>query len=240
MGTKRRILLLALLLCVLGLLGALAWVVFRPREPRYEGKPLSQWLEALSPLPMATGPVKPANAGPNLSMVNSIRSAVGPPSAEALAMTAADKALHHFGSNAIPFLVWMLRAKDSALKLKLVEAAQRQQLVKINFEPASRRNMLACEALGRLGPEAASAVSALVGVYERSLASMQSRTVGHDYPAESLALEIPPVFGKIGPAARSAIPACCGERLIQTRTCAGSPWRRWATSEWNLRWSCPC
>jgi hypothetical protein len=203
MGTKHRILFIALFLAVLGVL---AWVVLHPRELVYEGKPLSQWLEAYAPMPVTFISVRPANSGPALGAANTIRFGAGPAAADPVAMAAADKALHHFGTNAIPTLLRMLRARDSALTLKLVELARKQHFVKITFQPASHRNMIACMALGRLGPEAAGAVPALIAVYDRSLASMRSRKAGHDYPAESLVLEIPPVFESIGPGAKAAVP----------------------------------
>jgi hypothetical protein len=72
MRKRFRSLLAVLLVAVVG---GLAWQVTRPREPVYQGKPLSYWL------------VRPAR-DPNFN------------------------ALRALGTNAIPTLLQMLRAKD--------------------------------------------------------------------------------------------------------------------------------
>jgi len=88
------------------LLGLVCYLVFRlPREPVYQGKALSVWLQTYN---SASGPGR------------------GSP-----AWKETDDALRHIGTNAIPLLLRMLRARDSGLKLRLVAWAQKQHFIKI-------------------------------------------------------------------------------------------------------------
>jgi hypothetical protein len=117
----------------------------------------------------------------------------------------ADKALHQFGTNAIPTLLRMLRARDSPLTLKIVEFVRKEPFIKVKFKDAARRNYIACQALQRLGRDAKSAMSALIEVYERDLLIL-SRTTGRDASAARRALLITEVWGRMGPGARDVIP----------------------------------
>ena len=51
--------------------------------------------------------------------------------------------LQQIGTNAIPTLLRMLRARDSSFKLKLISLAQKQHFIKFDFVPAGQRNRLA-------------------------------------------------------------------------------------------------
>jgi hypothetical protein len=95
---QKRHILLAALL--VAVLGGLAWLVLRPGEGElvYQGKPLSFWIERYA----------------------SDRSKVERQEAEI--------AVRHIGTNAIPTLLRMLQARDSALKLKLVALAKKHNL----------------------------------------------------------------------------------------------------------------
>jgi hypothetical protein len=194
-----------LLIAVLAvaLIGLIAWQVVREDEPRYQGKPLSYWLEGYVPVP-APLPAAAPKAGNSRFSFLSMPSVAPSPSAELEAN--ADKALHHVGTNALPTLLRMLRARDSALTLKLLELARKQHFISIKHRSAARSNTIACRALERLGVEAKGAVPALIEVYDRDLVIF-SRTASPDASVVVGVLAIPGVLGTMGPEARSAIPS---------------------------------
>jgi hypothetical protein len=75
-----------------------------PREPSYNGKPLTYWLGHYFPPP--TGSVGPGVA-PDPQAVEAFRS---------------------IGTNGIPTLLRHIRAHDAPLKLKLIAFAEKQRL----------------------------------------------------------------------------------------------------------------
>jgi hypothetical protein len=112
---KRAYIVLAVL--AVALVGVFVWRVRQPREPVYEGKPLSEWLKAYeSPEYMYARYATDANR----------RAFLG-----AAARGKADEAVRHAGTNAIPTLLRLLRAKDSALKVKLTDLLHRQHFIKV-------------------------------------------------------------------------------------------------------------
>lgn len=183
-------------------LGTMFWGLLRERDPVYQGKRLTVWLEGSAPV-VAPLPVVTRSLGMVPGSTLSTR-ASATPSAELEA--SADRALRHFGTNAIPTLLKMLRARDSALTLKLLDLVRKQHLIRIKHTDAAHLNTIACSALERLTELARSVVPALIEVYDRDLAIL-SRTSGHDSSAEVGVLEIPRILGKVGPEARSAIPS---------------------------------
>jgi hypothetical protein len=78
----------------------------------------------------------------------------------------ASNAVHQMGTNVLPHLGPMLRAHDSVLKLKLVDLAKKQTLVKINFVPANEKRRRASSACRVLGPAAAAYVPELVAMLD--------------------------------------------------------------------------
>ena len=166
MGNKRRIL-LALLPAAF-----LAWFALEllgPHEPVYQGKPVSLWV---------AGYMRPPMPG----RMHDDR--------------ATDDAVRQIGTNAIPTLLRMLRARDSALKLKLLALARKQPLIKINSTPAAYLNSEAARALQALGPGAWSAVPALIEMYDQTTLS-----------PPPLRMEIAGTLGRIGPLATAAVPS---------------------------------
>ena len=113
----------------------------------------------------------------------------GSPEAERQASRAVEKA----GTNAIPTLLRMLRQRDSAFKLKLIEWAQRQSFVKIHHTPAWVRNEGAFAAFMVLGARAESAVPALTEICEREIS----------WPSQVGAVRS---LAAIGPTAEAAVP----------------------------------
>ena len=119
----------------------------------------------------------------------------------------AKQAVHKIGTNAIPTLLRMLRARDSKLKLKLVGLAQKQRLIKINFVSADIRNYEAGWGFEILGSIASNAVPALIQIYAENISeTSQTATIG--------------AIGFIGPAAAAAVPV-----LLRTAANTNAPVR---------------
>jgi HEAT repeat protein len=106
----------------------------------------------------------------------------------------ARESVRHAGTNAIPVLLRLLRMRDSALKLKLINLAQRQQLIKIKHTAARDWNEVAVYSFGILRTDAQSAVPALVEIANQNI-SRDSR---------NLTIE---ALRYIGPPAEQAVPA---------------------------------
>jgi hypothetical protein len=151
---------------ILALTG-LIWSASRqlPPNPVYNGKRLSVWLEAF-------GPKEHQNT---------------------TKWDEASDALRQIGTNSVPLLLQLLRARDSKLKLKVVELAQKQELFKIDFIPASDRRMGACKAFAALRNLGQDAVPELIKIYGEENSSEFRSSIEY-------------VFSCIGPDARSAIP----------------------------------
>jgi HEAT repeat protein len=166
MGKRWRVI---IILASTALMVGAAWQILRPREPVFEGKPLSFWLSAYDP---------------------DLRTEPG--------AQKADEVMDVIGTNAVPTLLRMLRAKDSPLMLKFIALAQRQDFIFINHDLASNRNFKAMEAFKRLGPKARTAVPALIEIYQQNLSAISQC-------ATAAAL------GSMGSAAKDAIPTLlCG------------------------------
>lgn len=124
---------------------AVVLVISGKREPAYEGRRLTQWLEEL-------------RGGPSLSP---------------LAKTNAMLAIRHMGTNAVPYLVTMLHAKDSRLKTICMDLLSRQRLVDFHFRYDFQRRNDALMGLGVLGPDASGAIPEVAKlVNDRNLAQM--------------------------------------------------------------------
>lgn len=140
---------------VAGLLLGCLWFFARSglREPSYEGKVLTAWLQ---------------NYDPAL--------ALGRGSA---AWSATDDAVRRMGTNCVPILVSLLREKDSRTKVWLIALARRQHVIPVRFVPADVHNVEASRAFIVLGPSAKEAVPDLIKVFEAS-SSGESRTATAD------------------------------------------------------------
>jgi hypothetical protein len=160
---KRRRVILATLL--IAILGGFAWFVLpAPPEPVYQGKRLTFWLEDLN--------------GTRATQAERAK---------------AEEAIRAIGTNAIPTLLRMLRARDTPLKLRLIALAQKQHVFKIHHTSAQELNMQAAEGIRLLGPAAASAVPQLIRLYDEN---------PHYWSRHMVVV----MFGQMGPAARSAVP----------------------------------
>src|ERR1035437_3819229 len=168
---KRVYVALAVLLVMLA--GVSAWQGLREREPVYQGKRLSVWLNAYELYGMT---------GVETWQVR-------------VEQQEADEAVCRIGTNALPTLLRMLRAKDSALKAKLMDLALKQHFIHINYIPADELNYRACSAFGVLRAKAQSAAPALIRLYEQNISPASQFYVSRALIA-------------IGPdATRTAIPA---------------------------------
>ncbi len=146
-----------------------AWQALWPREPVYKGKRLSQCL------------------APSLSEAD--RGIMNWQARE----LEADAAVRQAGTNAIPTLLRMLRAKDSPLKLHFIHLGHRQYLVLTRYASAEEQNEAAQRAFKVLGAQARSAVPEVLEIARRNI-SPASRNAAID------------ALGNIGPPARAALP----------------------------------
>jgi hypothetical protein len=167
MRKRYRIALAILLVAVVGVVG---WMTFSFREPMYRGKGLSKWLEGYAAQPSSVPPV------------------------ERPEWQQADRAVRHLGTNAIPTLLRVLRAKDAPWKLTLLRLAAMQGLIRIPYRTsAPELNVLGAMAFASLRGTASNSVPALVQIYKENR-SKESRN------AVVIALS------NIGPAAGRAVP----------------------------------
>ena len=146
-------------------LGEFAWLVLsQPPEPVYKNKPLSFWLEGYDP--------EQRNA--------------------ALMPAEANRVVRHIGTNGVPTLLRMLRAKDSRLMQRAVRLARRQTFMNLHLNSAWQQNYEAARGFGALGADASNAVPALIAIFDQAL-SPESQTLTAD------------ALGYIGPNASGAV-----------------------------------
>lgn len=105
----------------------------------------------------------------------------------------AGEALVAMGSNAFPILLRRLQARDSLWKKKLMELAEQQNVISVEFSTAEDHWFEAVAGFAMLGDKAAGAVPSLVGLHRNSAAPALRERV-----AEAL--------GAIGPSANAAVP----------------------------------
>ena len=149
MNKRLRIIIGLLLASVLGLL---VWQAPGPREPVFEGRTLTSWLDHH----VATSAASPPYNSPGWKK--------------------ADEALRSIGTNAIPTLLEMIRAKDPPpVLLKLLETARRHGWTRINYQYAFSRHEEAEYAFQVLETNAASAVPELIRIYEEDVSPSSQR-----------------------------------------------------------------
>ena len=128
----------AILIAILALMAiGTAVCLLVPHEPRYARKGLSVWLQSLDKTPLR---------------FNELSVATNHPAAQALL---------HMGSAAVPHFVHELHARDSKLKLKLMELLGKQSILRIKLTPAYVRHQRAIQACYALGPTAKAAIPEL-------------------------------------------------------------------------------
>jgi HEAT repeat protein len=82
-----------------------------------------------------------------------------------------DEAVRQAGTNAIPTLLRLLRARDSALKIKVMDLVRRQHLINVRYTPADIRNAMGATGFWSLGPSAQTAVPALIEIADQGISS---------------------------------------------------------------------
>jgi HEAT repeat protein len=176
---KRRVAILCAVVLA-GALGGLAWHGLGSHGPAYQGKPLSAWMDEWNKYLLAN------RGSPDRAKRD-----------QALA------AIRQIGSEALPALLSMAGAKDSALKKRLIALANKQSLLRLRLHPADYYHARATYGFSALGSAAKPAVPALI-----RLLHDQDRQVRAS-AAQCLSL--------IGPEAADAVPA-----LIQTLNAEGN------------------
>lgn len=149
-------------LCVVIVIGGFIWLAIPPKEPAYKGESLSYWLSR-------------AVDGPK-----------GPKDSECT------NAVRHIGSNAIPVLLQILRAKDSSFKIKLMDLAARQNFVRVPISSVEEQKQKAAAGFEFLGDLATNALPGLIDIsghppspYSKEIAD---RTLMELYPAPCVAV----------------------------------------------------
>ncbi len=170
-------------------LGVLVWRASGEREPVYEGRTLTSWLD------------------------HHVASSAARPPFNSPGWKKADEALRAIGTNGIPTLLKMIRAKDPPrLVLKVFKMAGRYRWTRIRYRYAVERNEEAEYAFEVLKERAVSAVPGLIKIYEENVSPSSQRCA-------ALAL------GHIGRGATPALPA-----LIQRFTHTNADVRFYAVS----------
>ena len=135
---------IALAVALVTLAGVIAWqgLRLREREPLYQGKRLSVWLEIAYKAKWSRTHW-PDNERPEQALMQAMQ------------------AIRHIGTNALPVLIDMLHAQDSRLKEVMMTWAQKQKLVHFHFKSADQRRWEAVWGYEALGPLARAQVPSL-------------------------------------------------------------------------------
>ncbi len=151
-------------------LGLLVWRASGPREPVFEGRTLTSWLDHH----VASSDARPPYNSPGWKK--------------------ADEALRAIGTDGIPTLLQMIRAKDPPrMVLEMLATARRHGLTHRDYRYAEPRQREAEYAFRVLGTNAASAVPELIRIYRANISPSSQM-----YAALSL--------GNIGRVAQAALP----------------------------------
>jgi hypothetical protein len=140
---KRVQIALAVFLAVV--IGVVGWTTFSFREPIYQGKSVSKWLEGYSFQPNPSIPLR-----------------------ERQEWQQADRAVRHLGTNAIPTLLRVLRATDAPWKLMLVRLAAKHDIIIPSISWAGEQNVCGAMAFASLRETASNSVPSLVQIYKEN------------------------------------------------------------------------
>ena len=138
-----------IILSCLGVLCATVWLMSStaPPEPRYQGRKLTEWL----------GDMEFSDAGGYLS-------------------ASATKAIRAMGTNALPYLLWMVESeKDSPSKNRANRLLEKQSVIKFRFTSYSYSCGPGASGFAPLGETAAPAVPRLMKLLENPRTSLQAR-----------------------------------------------------------------
>lgn len=129
----------ALLVVVVGILLAWAWVPSRPEEPVYQGKPLGEWLRIYNESHDGSEVEKQAEA-----------------------------AIRNIGTNGIPALFRMIRTSESGFRTMLKGWVGRRSLFKFNLPDAEDIREMAVFGFKALGENAKGAVPELLTLLKKT------------------------------------------------------------------------
>lgn len=132
--TRRRSRWVLMGIVVVGLV-ALGITLIADREPEYQGKPLSYWLEKL--------PLDPPHDPPGIE---------------------AQLAVRAIGTNALPYLLRAITSQDSQVRKDLISLDDRISMIDLHLEPASKKVDQAVAGFIALGEIAEPAVPELVAL----------------------------------------------------------------------------
>jgi HEAT repeat protein len=174
MLTQRRKLLLlgAVALAAAGV--GIVWTALSHREPVYHGKSLTAWMDQMYRCQLS------ARTFPELAKAEEARTAI-----------------HEIGTNALPSLIRMVRARDSQFKKALLALAANQSVFGLPFKSADYYHNRATWCFRALGRDAKPAFPALIELL-------------HD-PDRKVQASAATCLCMLGPEARDAVPA-----LVQT------------------------
>ena len=159
---KKRPILFAILL--IAIVGGLAWEVLRPREPMYDGLPLSYWLRGYDPT---------ARTETSLQQ--------------------ADKAVRTLGTNAVPVLLRMARTADSPIKKDLIRLSRWKSWLPLHLHSDAEYHHLAASGFYALGPAGKEAVPALIELLKgtnQELQTVAADCLGDIGPASKAAVPL--------------------------------------------------
>jgi HEAT repeat protein len=163
MKRRLRAVLVIMLTCLAGLL---AWQFLHPREPVYQGKTLTAWLEQFS--------------------TNHFTHRGSTADKEA------EEAIRQIGENALPVLLELIAAKESAFEKKVAAILPKRWQRRLESQQAWYRRTLATAGFVALGPIAKPAVPALMGLASSENPDIRRHAVY--------------ALGHLGSAAQPAIP----------------------------------
>src|ERR1700722_11148009 len=130
-----------LILLVVFLAGALVIYLVQPKEPSYQGRTLSEWIndyDFAGTWPNRIDPVQQSNK------------------------QTAIHAIKEIGTNAVPTLLMWLKAKDRPFKGKLNSLLDKQTVIHFRFASAARLNGLARSGFAMLGKDGMPAVPSVL------------------------------------------------------------------------------
>jgi hypothetical protein len=167
--TRRTRFLLSMLLIIVS--SILAYQLFRSQTSGHQGKSLDDWLNQY------------AN---NISM--------DPQSDEAKSATyEARNAIREIGTNALPYLITLVKAHDSSFKVKVIMLLQKQSFMPWHPRTAADYHRMAGAGFEALGSSAAPTVDMLTGLL--------------DNPDAGVRVTAAAALQEIGPSAKSAVPS---------------------------------
>jgi HEAT repeat protein len=117
-------------------LAGFAWLVLRPHEPMYHGKPLSYWLQ--DAYQRGAYQIEASN-------------------------TTAEKAIHELGANSVPYLIRLASTRYDSAPRRLLEAFAREpNLATLHLPRQEYKLQMSIWGFRLLGPQAKDAVPALI------------------------------------------------------------------------------